>query len=41
MVAENRNKLSNFVFLLLKDALHDPDKIADLLFFEIDIGRRS
>ena len=41
MLAENRNKLSNFVFLLLKDALRDPDKIADLLFFKLDIGRRS
>ena len=41
MLAENRNKLSNFVFLLLKDALRDPDKIADLFLFERDIGRRS
>ena len=41
MLAENRNKLSNFVFLLLKDALRDPYKIADLLFFERYIGRRS
>ena len=41
MLAENRNKLSNLAFLLLKDALRDPDKIVDLLFFELDIGRRS
>ena len=41
MLAENRNKLSNFVFLLLKDALRDTDKIADLLLFELEIGRRS
>ena len=41
MLAENRNKLSNFVFLMLKDSLRDPDKIADLLFFERYIGRRS
>ena len=41
MLDEYRNKLSNFVFMLLKDALRDPDKIADLLFFELDIVRRS
>ena len=41
MMAENRNKISNFVFLMLKDALRDPDKIVDLLLFELDIGRRS
>ena len=40
MLAENWNKLSNLIFLMLEDALRDPDKIADLLFFGLDIGRR-
>ena len=34
-------EIRNFVCLLLKDALRDPDKIAYPLFFELYKGRRS